>query len=86
MISYREAAEYANTIHIDGNGITVVSKNIDRKTELYLEIMKLKEQLSDKQEELLSICDHKHFNGQSAYVEDDSITKCSICGDTKWVE
>ena len=84
MMSYGEAAEYTNTIHIDGNGITVVSKNIDRKTELYLDIMKLKEQLNDKQEELLSICDHKHFNGQSAFIEYKEIKECSICGYKNW--
>jgi len=85
MAKYKKISESNHTIQIYADKTESNSQKSDRKAELFLEISVLKRTLKVKQDELLSICDHKHFNGQSAYSEYGEVKECGICGDKRWI-
>ena len=75
---------------VNNEEVTQHELNQKLKKDLYFEIIELENELKEKKEQLYEICDHLHFNGQSAWSEDsrlgvDRTKTCSICGATDWV-
>lgn len=88
MLSYEETIDYAKKPRGIDDLYALPSRPITFKDQqvqqLYVEIALLEQQLKVLKENLQEICTHQYFTGQTAFISDDELKLCNICGYKEW--